>query len=137
MPTRVSPAGGFVMSKIRLSMFAYVQFGNFAAGASLVLDTQTQTFSDISVTSNAGVIAPNVWNAQFTPAHWKYPQGMPLIINIGTEGGLTLQMNYQDHGDTSPAIPMDGGFVEGIPFDILGIAEGMGGTGWVAVTQVR
>jgi len=122
------------MSRIRLSFFAH---GNVLAGGSLVLDTSTETFSDVSVFCAAGPVTPNVWYSLFaTPgSNIPYPDGTPVIINIGVQNGLTVQINYRDHGYTTDPIPIHGGFVSGVPFDILTIPGGNGETGWVAVTH--
>lgn len=121
------------MSKIRLSFFAH---GNVLAGGSLVLDTSSQTFSDISVFCASGPVAQNVYYAEFIqPGQTApYPVGMPVVINIGTPNALTVQMNYHDHGFTTAPIPMHGGFVAGVPFDVLHVLGGNGQTGWVSVT---
>jgi len=80
------------MSRIRLSFFAH---GNVLAGGSLVLDTSTETFSDVSVFCAAGPVTPNVWYSLFaTPgSNIPYPDGTPVIINIGVQNGLTVQIN--------------------------------------------
>jgi len=121
------------MSKIRLSFFAH---GNVLAGGSLVLDTRTEAFSDISVFCAAGLVTPNVWYSEFVKpgSNIPYPNGTPVVVNIGAQNGITVQINYHDHGFTTKPIPLHGGYVAGVPFDILNVQGGNGETGWVAVT---
>ncbi|HEX4310613.1 MAG TPA: hypothetical protein VHZ25_11340 [Acidobacteriaceae bacterium] len=124
------------MSKIRLSFVANVPYGNVSAAGALVLDTTTQKFSHVSVVCTGGHhVAPHVWYAEFAGPGSPYPAGMPTIVNIGDQNnGITVQMNYHDHGNTTPPIPLNGGFVEGVPFDFLKVPAGNGGTGWIVVT---
>ncbi|HTB96866.1 MAG TPA: hypothetical protein VK716_07640 [Terracidiphilus sp.] len=121
------------MSKIRLSFFAH---GTVFAGGTLVMDTVTHAFSEISVFCSAGAVTQNVWYSQFAEpgSNIPYPAGTPVVINIGAETGITVQINYHDHGYTTAPIPIQGGFVTGVPFDILKVPGGSGETGWVAVT---
>jgi hypothetical protein len=127
-------AGGFDVAKIRIS---FVASGLIAAAGSLVLDTTAQQYSDVSVVCTGGYsVAPGVWFQQFEGPGGPYPEGTPTIINIGSQTeGITVQMNYNDHADTDPPIPINGGFVSGVPFDFL-IPGGYGATGWVVVTPV-
>ena len=127
------------MSKIRLSFFAQ---GPVLAGGTLVLDTSTEKFSGVKVfCADHPITAPTVWYSLFakpgldTGSTVHYPDGTPLVLNIGEENGTTVQINYRDHDFTSEPIPIHGGFVSGVPFDIINAVGGDGETGWVAIFE--
>ncbi|HVT97789.1 MAG TPA: hypothetical protein VHE33_09795 [Acidobacteriaceae bacterium] len=123
------------MSKVRLTFVA--NCGSVAAGGSLVLDTSTQQFSDVSVFCTGGHhVAHKVSEAKFAPPPSQYPAGTPMLINMGDPNGVVVQLNYAIHGFTSPAIPMAGGFVQGIPFAVNNVQGATPGSGSVVVTSV-
>lgn len=122
------------MSKIRLTFVA--SCGAVAAGGSLVLDTTSQQYSDVLVVCTGGHhVAHRVSASKFAPPPAQYPAGTPMLINMGDPNGVVVQLDYAIHGFTSPAIPLNGGFVEGIPFSI-NVQGAQPGTGWVVVTPV-
>ena len=120
------------MSKIRLTFVA--NCGAVAAGGSLVLDTSSQHYSDVSVVCTGGHhVAHKVSASNFAPPPSKYPAGTPMLINMGDPNGVVVQLDYAILGFTSPPIPLDGGFVEGIPFSI-NVPGATPGVGSIVVT---
>ena len=120
------------MSKVRLTFVA--KCGAVGAGGSLVLDTTTQHYTDVLVVCTGGhLVDPKVSYKAFAPPPPNYPPGTPTVINIGDPKGVVVQMDYAIHGSDSPAIPITGGYVEGVPFSI-NVQGAQPGTGAVVVT---
>ncbi len=107
---------------------------------SFLWDTQTNTLSNVSITSYGPyTFLPGI-QANFSPPPSNYPPGSLIFFEFlavvaGGAGNVIFQMNYGDRGYTDPPIiPAPGHYVN-VPFDMggPGLGHNYPGTGAVIV----